>query len=300
MRDRDPIFEERVKDLRIVIVSGLSGSGKSHVLRCFEDFGFFCVDNLPPPLLPKFAELCDQSVQGIRQVALGIDIRERDFLDEFFVIFDKLKALGYSIEILFLEARDEVLVRRFSETRRPHPLAKDLPVIEGIRLERQRLQDLRKRADRILDTSDFSVHQLKEAIARYYKRDQSGLNLQISLVSFGYKFGIPYELDLLFDVRFLPNPNFVDSLKEHTGRDPRVKEYVLKGTEARLFLDGLFRLLDVTLPLYEREGRSYLTIGIGCTGGKHRSVAVVEKLRDYLKDKGYAPLVRHRDIGKEK
>jgi len=300
VRDRDPIFEERVKDLRIVIVSGLSGSGKSHVLRCFEDFGFFCVDNLPPPLLPKFAELCDQSVQGIRQVALGIDIRERDFLDEFFVIFDKLKALGYSIEILFLEARDEVLVRRFSETRRPHPLAKDLPVIEGIRLERQRLQDLRKRADRILDTSDFSVHQLKEAIARYYKRDQSGLNLQISLVSFGYKFGIPYELDLLFDVRFLPNPNFVDSLKEHTGRDPRVKEYVLKGTEARLFLDGLFRLLDVTLPLYEREGRSYLTIGIGCTGGKHRSVAVVEKLRDYLKDKGYAPLVRHRDIGKEK
>lgn len=289
-----------MKDLRVVIVSGLSGSGKSHVLRCFEDFGFFCVDNLPPPLLPKFAELCDQSVQGIRQVALGIDIRERDFLDEFFVIFDKLKTLGYPIEILFLEARDEVLVRRFSETRRPHPLAKDLPVIEGIRLERQRLQDLRKRADRILDTSDFSVHQLKEAIARYYKRDQSGLHLQITLVSFGYKFGIPYELDLLFDVRFLPNPNFVEQLKEHTGRDPRVKEYVLKETEAQLFLDGLFRLLDVTLPLYEREGRSYLTIGIGCTGGKHRSVAVVERLRDYLKDKGYVPLVRHRDIGEEK
>ena len=289
-----------MKDLHVVIVSGLSGSGKSHVLRCFEDFGFFCVDNLPPPLLPKFAELCVQSMHGLRQVALGIDIRERDFLDEFFVIFDRLKTSGFQMEILFLEARDEVLVRRFSETRRPHPLAKDMPVIEGIQLERQRLADLKKRADMILDTSDYTVHQLKEVVARYYRRERSPLHLHVTLISFGFKFGIPYELDLLFDVRFLLNPNFVETLRLLTGKDPQVVEYIMQRSEATEFLKSLYQLLDLTLPLYEREGRSYLTVGIGCTGGMHRSVVIVEKVRDYLKAKGYDPQVRHRDIGLEK
>jgi UPF0042 nucleotide-binding protein len=289
-----------VKDLQVIIVSGLSGSGKSHVLKCFEDFGFFCVDNLPPPLLPKFAELCVQSIHGIRQVALGIDIRERDFLEEFFMIFDRLKTSGFQMEILFLETRDEVLVRRFSETRRPHPLAKDMAVIEGIQLERRRLADLKKRADRILDTSDYTVHQLKEIIARYYRRERSPQHLHVTLISFGYKFGIPYESDLLFDVRFLLNPNFVDSLRLLTGKDSRVVEYIMQKSEATEFLKCLYQLLDLTLPLYEREGRSYLTVGIGCTGGMHRSVVIVERVRDYLKAKGYDPLVRHRDIGLEK
>jgi UPF0042 nucleotide-binding protein len=232
-------------------------------------------------------------------VALGIDIRERDFLDECFAIFDRLKANGYQMEILFLEARDEVLVRRFSETRRPHPLAKDRPIIEGIELERHRLVDLKKRADLILDTSDYSVHQLKEVISRHYRREGSTLRLHVTLVSFGFKFGIPYELDLLFDVRFLTNPNFVEGLRPLTGKDPRVMEYIMKRPEASEFLKTLFQLLDLTLPLYEREGRSYLTVGIGCTGGAHRSVAIVEKVRDYLKAKGYDPVVRHRDIGRE-
>jgi UPF0042 nucleotide-binding protein len=289
-----------MKDLRIVIVSGLSGSGKSHVLRCFEDFGFFCVDNLPPPLLPKFVELCLHSIHEIRQVALGIDIRERDFLDQFFVIFDKLKASGYKMEILFLEARDEVLVRRFSETRRPHPLAVGMPMIEGIQLERRRMADLKKRADLTLDTSDYSVHQLKEVISRHYRQERVHQRLHITLISFGFKFGIPYELDLLFDVRFLSNPNFVEDLRPLTGKDPRVMEYIMQKPEALEFLKGLFHLLDLTLPLYEREGRSYLTIGVGCTGGMHRSVTIVEKVRDYLKAKDYDPLVRHRDIGQER
>jgi UPF0042 nucleotide-binding protein len=291
---------EGVKDLQFVIVSGLSGSGKSHVLKCFEDFGFFCVDNLPPPLLPKFVELCVQSAHGIRQVALGIDIRERTFLDEFFTILDKLRAAGYQMEILFLEARDEVLVRRFSETRRPHPLAKDMPVIEGIRLERGRLADLKKRADQILDTSDCSVHQLKEMISRHYLQERASRRFQVTLISFGFKFGIPYELDMLFDVRFLPNPNFVEELRPFTGKEPRVMEYIMQRAEAQAFLKSFFQLLDLTLPLYEREGRSYLTVGIGCTGGMHRSVAIVERLKDYLKGKGYEPVVRHRDIGQER
>jgi RNase adapter protein RapZ len=289
-----------VKDLQFVIVSGLSGSGKSHVLKCFEDLGFFCVDNLPPPLLPKFAELCVQSTHGVRQVALGIDIRERDFLDEFFSTFEKLRGLGYHMEMLFLEARDEVLVRRFSETRRPHPLAKEKPVVEGIRLERQRLSELRNRADQILDTSDYSVHQLKEVISHHFGRERAGHRLHVTLISFGFKFGIPYELDLLFDVRFLPNPNFVEELRSFTGKDSRVTDYILQWPEAKAFLESLYQMLELTLPLYEREGRSYLTVGIGCTGGLHRSVALVEKLRDFLKTKGYDPDVRHRDIGQQR
>ena len=278
------------------MVSGLSGSGKTHVLKCFEDLGYFCVDNLPPPLLPKFVDLCAQSLHGIRQVALGVDIRERDFLDEFFEIFGQLKGSGCRFEILFLEARDEVLLRRFSETRRPHPLAHDGPVLDGIRLERKRLADLKNRADHIIDTSDYSVHQLKAAISRYTHQERAQRRLQMTLISFGFKYGIPYELDLLFDVRFLPNPNFVSELKPLTGREPEVREYVLRTSEGQAFVDHLFLLLDFLLPLYEKEGRVYLTIGIGCTGGVHRSVALVECLKDYAKDKGYTPAVRHRDV----
>ena len=285
-----------MKDPRFIIISGLSGSGKSQALKCFEDLGFFCVDNLPPPLFPKFADLCVQSVQDIRQVALGIDVRERVFLDQFLEYYERFKSSGYQMEILFLEANDEILLRRFSESRRPHPMTKDVPVLEAIRLERVRLSDLRNQADAILDTSDYSVHKLKDEITSYDQRGNDIKRIQITLISFGFKYGIPPELDLLFDVRFLPNPNFVAQLRDRKGTEPSVMEYVLQNPMAQEFLTHLRHLFDFILPLHEEEGRSYLSIGIGCTGGLHRSVALVEHLKTYVKGKGYEPTIRHRDI----
>jgi UPF0042 nucleotide-binding protein len=285
------------KNVRLVVISGLSGSGKSYVIKYFEDLGFFCIDNLPPPLLPKFVELCNQSRSHITKAALGIDIRERDFLGHFLNIFDQLKEEGYQMELLFLEASDEVLVRRFSETRRPHPLARDGSVIDGIRLEREKLSDLRKRADKILDTSNYHVHQLKEVITQYYLERGENNHLNISLISFGYKFGIPYDLDLLFDVRFLSNPNFERELKPLTGEHPRIQSYVTAQPEAKIFLEKLYGFLDFLVPLYEKEGKSYLTIGIGCTGGRHRSVTIVNLLREHLQAKGLQVHWRHRDLG---
>ncbi|MBI3802870.1 MAG: RNase adapter RapZ [Nitrospirae bacterium] len=285
------------KNVRLVVISGLSGSGKSYVIKYFEDLGFFCIDNLPPPLLPKFVELCNQSRSNITKAALGIDIRERDFLGHFLNIFDQLKEEGYQMELLFLEADDEVLVRRFSETRRPHPLARDGSIVEGIRLERQKMNDLRRRADKILDTSNYHVHQLKEVITQYYLEKGDNRHLNISLISFGYKFGIPYDLDLLFDVRFLANPNFERDLKSLTGEHSRVQNYITAQPEAKFFLEKLYDFLDFLVPLYEKEGKSYLTIGIGCTGGRHRSVSIVNFLREHLQGKGLQVHCRHRDLG---
>lgn len=285
------------KTVRLVIISGLSGSGKSYVIKYFEDLGFFCIDNLPPQLLPKFVELCTQSRNDITKAALGIDIRERDFLGNFLNVFDQLREEGYQMELLFLEARDEILQRRFSETRRPHPLAKGGSIVEGIKLEREKLQELRKRADKIIDTSDYHVHQLKEVITRYYLERGENKHLSLSLISFGYKFGIPYDLDLLFDVRFLSNPNFERELKPLTGEDARVRSYIMAQSETKTFLEKLFGFLDFLVPLYEKEGKSYLTIGIGCTGGRHRSVTIVNLLREHLVKKGVQVHYRHRDIG---
>ncbi len=276
----------------------MSGSGKTHAIKCLEDLGCFCVDNLPPSLLPKFAELCVQRDGEVKNVALGIDIRERGFLSDLFSNLDRLKSLGYSVELVFLEARDEVLVRRFSESRRPHPLLPQSPVLEGVRLERERLLELRRRADRILDTSDLSVHELKDLLARHYQQQGQRRRLTISLISFGFKFGVPYDIDLLFDVRFLRNPNFVADLKPLNGEDPRVRSYVLDDDETVTFiglLDGLFKFL---IPLFERERRSYLSIAIGCTGGRHRSVAVASRLREAFAGLGYEVTLVHRDLQK--
>ncbi|MFY9270965.1 MAG: RNase adapter RapZ [Candidatus Manganitrophaceae bacterium] len=285
------------KNVRLVVISGLSGSGKSYTIKYLEDLGFFCIDNLPPPLLPKFVELCSQSRSEITKIALGIDVRERDFLGQFLNVFDRLKEEGYRMELLFLEASDEVLVRRFSETRRPHPLAKGGSVIEGIRLEREKLGDLRGRADRVIDTSNLHIHQLKEVITQYYlERGEDG-RLSISLVSFGYKFGVPYDADLLFDVRFLNNPNFEKDLKLLTGEHPQVQSYIMAQPEAKLFLEKIYDLIDFLIPLYRREGKSYVTIGVGCTGGRHRSVCVVQLLNEHLKGKGLQVYLRHRDLG---
>lgn len=284
-----------MKNLSVVFITGLSGSGKSNAIKCFEDLGFFCVDNLPTALLPKFTELCAQSGNEINRVAIGIDVRERGFFKNFLEILDELKKENYAIEILFLEASDEALVRRFSETRRPHPLAKNGSVIDGIRLEREMLSELRKRADKIIDTTNYSVHQLKEILNKYYLESE-GRKLTISFISFGYKFGIPYDVDLIFDVRFMQNPNFVKELKLLKGSDKRVIDYILKFQEAKAFLEKLYEFLKFLIPMYEKEGKSYLTIGIGCTGGRHRSVAVSEILKGYLEKEGYSLNIKHRDI----
>jgi UPF0042 nucleotide-binding protein len=284
--------------LNLIVISGLSGSGKSHALKYFEDAGYFCVDNLPPALLPTFVELCSQQNSEIRSVALGIDIRERVFFADLVGILDRLKTLGHSVELLFLEAAEEVLVRRFSESRRPHPLLPHLPLLEGVRFERERLAELRRYADRIIDTSDLNVHELRDLLAKQYSRQNQPRSLTISLLSFGYKFGVPYDIDLLFDVRFLRNPFFVPDLKSLSGQDPRVRAYVLDDPEATDFFVLLERLLKYLIPLFEREPRSYLTIAIGCTGGRHRSVVIAARLQESFLAMGYKATLTHRDLHK--
>ncbi len=282
--------------LQLVIVSGASGSGKTQALKCLEDLGFFCVDNLPPALFPKFTELCAQRGGDVRHVALGIDIRERGFFSDFFDNLSRLKKSTYSVELLFLEASDEVLTRRFSESRRPHPLLPQQPVIEGIQLERQQIQELRSGADRVLDTSEMTVHELRDWMVRHFSDVDHKQSMRISLMTFGYKFGVPYDADLVFDVRFLQNPNFVPELKALTGEQEEVQRYVFERTEAEGFVQHLQRLFVFLFPLFEQERRSYLTVAIGCTGGRHRSVAVALRLQQVFLSLGHEVPVRHRDI----
>jgi len=284
------------KSFQLVIVSGASGSGKTQALKCLEDLGYFCVDNLPPALFPKFAELCAQRSGDVRDVALGIDIRERGFFADFFDNLSRLKTSTYSVELLFLEASDEVLTRRFSESRRPHPLLPQQPVVEGIQLERQQIQELRAGADRVLDTSEMTVHELRDWMARHFGDVDHRQSMRISLLTFGYKFGVPYDADLVFDVRFLHNPNFVPELKTLTGEQEEVQRYVFERSEAEGFVQHLQRLFVFLFPLFEQERRSYLTVAIGCTGGRHRSVAVALRLQEVFLSLGHEVPVRHRDI----
>lgn len=325
-----------MKHIRIILVSGLSGSGKTTAIKALEDIGFFCVDNLPILLLPKFIELCEQSGGKISNVAVVEDIRGsasyptlqqdltshdsgegstrpglrqtegvregKDYFEDSRRIIQDLQKAGYPIEILFLESSDPILVRRFSETRRQHPLAIGGSILEGIRLERERLQGIRDMANQVVDTSIFNVHQLKEKIQQYIQEGTSSDKMTVTLLSFGYSFGIPYEADLLMDVRFLPNPYFVEELKPLKGNDPKVAEYILQWEETREFLQRIQELIRFLLPLYMRERKTYLTIAIGCTGGRHRSIVIVnrlaETLRDTLKDKGVLLVIRHRDAEK--
>lgn len=284
--------------LSLVVISGLSGSGKSHALKAFEDAGYFCIDNLPPALLPTFVDLCNRQHGEITNVALGIDIRERVFFSDLVGILERVKSLGHSIQLLFFEAREEVLIRRFSESRRPHPVMPQLPISEGVKFEREQLAELRRHADRVIDTSDFTVHELRDLLATQFRQGQSGNNLTISLLTFGYKFGIPHEIDLLFDARFLKNPYFVPDLKHLSGEDPRVRSFVLADPNAISLIGHLEGLLQFLIPLFEREPRSYLTIAIGCTGGRHRSVAVAGRLRESLSGLGYKVALKHRDMHK--
>jgi RNase adapter protein RapZ len=284
--------------LNLVVVSGLSGSGKSHALKAFEDAGYFCIDNLPPALLPTFVELCNQQNGEISNVALGVDVRERVFFSDLVGILERVKGLGHSVQLLFLEAREEVLVRRFSESRRPHPLLPHLPVLEGVRFEKERVAELRRHADRIIDTSDLTVHELRDLLTKQFKREPANRKLTISLLTFGYKYGVPYDIDLLFDVRFLRNPYFVPDLKPLPGDDPRVRTFVLTDPDAIALIGQLEGLLKFLIPLFEREQRSYLTIAIGCTGGRHRSVAVAGRLQESLDALGYEVALKHRDLQK--
>jgi UPF0042 nucleotide-binding protein len=284
--------------LKLVVITGLSGAGKSHALKCFEDVGYFCVDNLPPALLPTFVELCHQQGGEIKNVALGIDIRERVFFGDLTGILQRIKDLGHSVELLFLEARDAVLVRRFSESRRPHPLLPELPVLEGVRFERERLAEIRSHADRIIDTSNLSVHDLRDLLSRHFSEEQAARRLTISIITFGYKFGVPYDIDMLFDVRFLRNPYFVPDLKPLTGEDPRVRSYVLEDPDAKAFLDRLENFFMFLIPLFERERRSYLNVGIGCTGGRHRSVVIAKRLQERFSSAGHHVTLSHRDLTK--
>jgi UPF0042 nucleotide-binding protein len=282
---------------RMVIVTGLSGSGRSAALKAFEDMGYYCVDNLPLVLLSAFSEFARGSGEAVRS-AIGIDIREKDFPLRFPALYGDLKTGGSAAELLFLDASDQTLVRRFSETRRPHPLARGTtPLLDGIRTERTALGEVKKLADRIIDTSDYTVHDLRQAIERRYAEDDAVRPMVITLITFGYKYGMPYELDLMFDLRFLPNPHFVPELREHTGEDQRVREYVTAQADASEFISRLEEFLEYLLPRYRREGKSYLTIGFGCTGGRHRSVAVALVIAERLREKGYDVNVKHRDIG---
>lgn len=285
--------------LRFVIVSGLSGAGKSYAIKCLEDLDYFCVDNLPTTLIPTFAELCAHSSREIRNIALGVDARGGEYLPHLLEILQELRAKGHVPEVLFLEAADETLVRRYHETRRRHPLAGDGSVLDGIQAERKALANLREVADRIIDTTGLTVHQLKERMVAAYAVPREAGALTVSLVSFGFKHGLPYDADLVFDVRFLPNPHFVPSLRANDGRDARVAEFIFAHDESMRLLARLEDFVDFLLPLYQREGKAYLTVAVGCTGGRHRSVAVVEALRTHLEGLGFPPVVRHRDLGHE-
>jgi len=284
------------REARLLIITGLSGSGKTHVARALEDIGWFCVDNLPSALIPRFAELIRGS-EELRRSALVVDMREREFLRQFPHVFRQLRRRGgLGVSLLFLEADEKVLVRRFSETRRPHPLAINQPAIEGIREEREALKPIRKMADLILDTSDYTVHQLRDYIREHYDVRHEAAPIVVSVMSFGYKYGVPSDADLVFDVRFLPNPNFVPSLKALTGNHAPVVRYMRRQKDTAVFLEKVRSFLSYVIPRYIKEGKSYLTIAIGCTGGRHRSVMIANSLADALSGQGYPVRVRHRDL----
>ena len=287
------------RDIKFVIITGLSGAGKTQAMRCFEDMGYFCVDNLPPALIPKFAELCYKSKGSINKVALVIDIRGRGFFN---MLFESLKTLideGYTYEILFLEASDEVLIKRFKESRRYHPLAPSGRLIEGIKEERRRMNNLKMKADYIIDTSNLTPGQLKkELINRFILEKGLEKRIILTILSFGFKYGIPLDVDLVFDVRFLPNPYYLDSLRNLLGTDKEVFNYVINNQFANIFIEKVDDLLEFLIPYYIKEGKPQLVIGIGCTGGQHRSVAIAEKLKELL-EKNHSVIIKHRDIHKD-
>lgn len=283
--------------MRFLILTGLSGAGKTQTIRNLEDLGFFCVDNLPPTVIPKFAEACYQTNGNIDKIALVIDIRGGKFFDDLFESLTFLKNEGYKYEILFLEASDEALIKRYKETRRKHPLAPEGRVSNGIASERKKLKDVRERADQIIDTTKLSARQLTEKINEIYGEEgQIETKIVITVLSFGFKYGIPVDSDLVFDVRFLPNPYYIPELKKYSGNDKPVRDYVLDFEGTKTFIDKLQDMLIYLIPNYKKEGKRQLIVSIGCTGGRHRSVAIANKIYEILEHGGYKVNIDHRDI----
>ena len=284
--------------MRFVVVTGMSGGGKSTALKMLEDAGFYCVDNLPVPLIQKFVELIVQPASEVTKVALGLDVRADQPFEEAIQVLDNLKENGYTFEILFIEANDQVLLKRYKETRRMHPLSQEGRIEDGIRKERNILEDVRKRSDYVIDTSKLLTRELKEEIDRIFVQNKEYNSLMITVLSFGFKHGIPADADLVFDVRFLPNPFYIEELKYKTGNDKEVQDFVMSFPEAETFIDKLVEMLTFLIPNYVKEGKYQLVVGIGCTGGKHRSVTLANQLYGKLKDKGsYGIKIAHRDIG---
>jgi len=284
---------------RIIVVTGLSGSGKTTALRALEDLGYFCIDNLPAVFLRQVVKMAEDSGGEIEKVALGVDVRSHDSLDQYPEVFARLEQDGVELTVLFLDGSDEVLLRRFKETRRPHPLAPEAGGLEaGIEEERQRLETLKQRAEIVLDTSRLTVHELTRLVNESVAQGEARPRLGVTLLSFGFKYGLPHEADLVFDVRFLPNPFFEPALKPRNGEDPEVASYVLDNESGQGFLERLHGLLDFLLPAYEHEGKRTLIIAYGCTGGHHRSVAVARAVAGYLRERGFLVGLRHRDVGK--
>ena len=299
MATRSPRASKRKSPTRkpeLVIITGLSGSGKGSVLRALEDVGFYSVDNLPLELIPKFAELTRDNA-SIHSAALVVDVREGKGLRNFPVIFESIRKSA-SVKLIFLEADDQAILRRFSETRRPHPLGTDRSVLKSIRSERAQLAEIRGLADLIIDTSKFTVHDLREFIAERFRGESKDSNIRISVTSFGFRHGLPPESDLVFDVRFLPNPNYIPRFKHQTGKNRAVAQYVRSFPQTREFIKRITELLTYLIPHYIREGKSYLTISFGCTGGHHRSVMMADEIGGNLQEAGFKARVTHRDISR--
>jgi UPF0042 nucleotide-binding protein len=286
-----------VKQLHITIISGLSGSGKSTAMRALEDMGFYCIDNMPATLIPTFIELCQAATGEFSRVAIAVDIRGKEFLEDFQKLVQDLRGKGHEVKIIFLESTNEVLIRRYSETRRSHPVEKErgIALPEAVKEERGEMAFLREIADEVIDTSNLNVHELRSIVMERLSAAPAK-RMKATLLSFGYSYGLPPEADIVMDVRLLPNPFFVRELRELTGKDKKVRDYVLKQKETTGFLRRFSEMIEYLIPLYEKEGKSYLTIAIGCTGGKHRSVVIAEHLAAMMGNQGKEIIVRHRDI----
>ncbi len=283
----------------VLIVTGLSGSGKTTTLRALEDIGYFCIDNLPIHLVPKFLQLRAHITQEDVKVALGMDVRTKGFVKHFFNIFARLNKMGYQLHILFLEARDAVLIRRFSQTRRQHPLAEDVSIVQAIQKEREELASLRAYATRIIDTSDMTGHNLRTLIMKDYSQLTLSQRLHLHIISFGFKYGLPPEADIVMDVRFLPNPYYIKDLKTLNGLQGPVQEFVLEREDTQEFLQRFLPLVDYLIPNYQKEGKTHLTVAVGCSGGHHRSVVIAETLKEHLRSLELPLTIEHRDIQRE-
>lgn len=282
-----------------LLITGMSGAGKSLALNFFEDRGYFCVDNLPPALITKFAKLCLHS--DVNKIAVVSDIRGREFFEALYGQLSDLEEMNIDYEILYLEASNETLIRRYKETRRKHPLDKEGRMIEAIKKERKLMEEFRGRSTNIIDTSRLSVKEFNDELESIYSLDEGGeKKISISVVSFGFKYGMPKDSDLVFDVRFLPNPHYVSHLKNKTGNDKEVQDYILKWPVANNFYDKLFDFIDFLLPEYIKEGKSHLSIALGCTGGQHRSVFTAIRLKEFIENKGYRVVIKHRDMEKKR